>query len=80
MTASIGAWAGVEHACRVSTVYFDAPVIHVATAPHGPHAPRLCDFEDAGFDVVAVGVLRSEMKGCPVADAFPSGRHLILRR
>jgi len=79
MTPSLGAWPGVNHVCEVRVVYFDEPVTHIATASYGPHAPGLCDFEDAGFEVVEVGLLPSEIEACPVTDGLPECRNLLLR-
>jgi len=80
MTAPFASWSSVIHSCRASTVYFDDAVRHVVTVAHGPRATPLSDFEDAGFDAVAVGVLPSEIGGCNDADRFPTGRHILLRR
>ncbi|MFB6297595.1 MAG: hypothetical protein ABEH56_03650 [Salinirussus sp.] len=59
-------------------VYFGDAVTHVVTPAHGPRMPSACDFEDAGFDVVGVGILPSAIDGCDYDD--PGGRHLLLRR
>jgi len=80
LTPSLGAWAGVNHVCDLRVVYFDDAVTHVVTPAHGPRSPSACDFEDAGFDVIGVGMLRSELRGCPHADDFPAGRHMLVRR
>lgn len=81
MTTSLGTWGDVEHTCELRILDFDAPVTHVITVPHGTHTRLRKDhFRDAGGDTVAVGVLVSEMKRCPVADRFPAGRYFLLRR
>lgn len=77
MTAPFASWSSVIHLCRARTVYFDDPVTHVVTPTHGLRAPSACDFEDAGFDVVAYGVLPSEIDGCD--ETGICGEHVLIR-
>jgi hypothetical protein len=77
MTAPFASWSSVIHSCRARTVYFDEPVTHVVTPTHGPRATRVSDFEDAGFDVVAYGVLPSEIDGCDETGIY--GEHVLIR-
>ena len=78
MTATFASWSSVIHSCRARTVYFDDAVTHVVTVEHGPRSPSASDFEDAGYDVVGVGILPSAIGGCTFDG--PGGRHLLLRR
>ena len=78
MTAPFASWSSVVHSCRARTVYFDDAVTHVVLPAHGPRSPSASDFEDAGFDVVGVGIQPSAVGGCSFDD--PVGRHLLLRR
>lgn len=78
MTAPLASWSSVLHSCRVRVGFFDEAVTHAVTPSHGPDTGRICDFEDAGFDVVGIAILPSAIGGCDYDD--PGGRHVLLRR
>lgn len=55
-------------------------VLHVVLPSRRPLLTPLTDLQDAGYAVVAVGVLPSDLPECPVADGYPGCEHLLLRR
>jgi len=73
-------WSTVGHVCaRTETPYTDDRVIHVVLPPRQLTSTRVTDLRDAGFDVVASGVLPSEIPGCPLDDPLGNGHHLLIR-
>ena len=58
----------VVHRCELSHPMFDAPVTHVVLPPRRPCSTKLSDIRDAGFDVVATGLLPGEVDRCDHAD------------
>lgn len=73
--------SAVLHACRSpGTPYSSREVIHVVLGPPRPGGTPLTDLRDAGYEVVAYGVLSSEVPECPERDDYPTCRHVLLRR
>jgi hypothetical protein len=73
-------WSAVGHVCaRAETPYTDDRVIHVVLPPRQLTSTQLTDLHDAGFDIVASGVLPSEVPGCPLDDPLGNGDHLLVR-
>jgi hypothetical protein len=70
----------VVHRCETVAATGDCEVIHVVLPPRRPCATPLADLRDAGRDVLAFGVLPSELLECPDADAYPGCEHLLLRK
>lgn len=71
----------VVHACgSPGTPYHSSLVLHAVLAPRRPGQTPLGDLMDAGYEVVAYGVFSSEVPGCPEAEDYPQGTHILLRR
>lgn len=79
MTGTVGLGTSVVHRCELSHPMFDAPVIHVVFPPGRPCSTPRSDIQDAGFDVLATGLLPSELEECPDAGSFGNCRHLLVR-
>ena len=56
------------------------PVYHVVLPLRQSCETPITDLEDAGYEVLAYGVLPEEIPECPVADTYPGCEHLLLRR
>lgn len=66
------------HVCRASsTPYATGTVYHVALGPRRPGQTPLSDLRDAGYEVLAVGLLPGELPDCHVP--CQQGQHLLLR-
>lgn len=70
----------VVHRCETVAATGDREVIHVVLRPRRPCATPVSDLRDAGHDVLAFGVLSSEVPDCPDADAHPGCDHALLRK
>lgn len=77
MVIGCASWPSVVHACRTNSAYRD-DVIHVVRASGSTGRALLDDLEDAGFNVIAVGMLPSEIKDCSAASQFGNGQHLLI--
>lgn len=69
----------VIHQCETVAATGGREVVHVVLPPRRPCATPLSDLRDAGHEVVAVGVLPSEVPECPVADHYPGCEQLLVR-
>jgi len=70
----------VVHRCETVAATGGRDVIHVVLPPRRPCTSPVSDLRDAGHDVLAFGVLPSELPECPDADAYPGCEHLLLRK
>lgn len=70
----------VVHRCETVAATGDREVIHVVLRPRRPCATPLSDLRDAGHDVLAVGVLPSELPACAAAESYPGCEHVLLQR
>ena len=75
----MGLGIAVVHQCETVAAKGDHLVVHIVLSPRQPYATPLSDLEDAGYDVVAYGVLPEEIPECPEAAAYSGCEHLLLR-
>jgi len=80
MTESLVSWSSVVHSCRVNTVYADRAVTHVVRNVQKSRCAGLTDFQDAGYSILAVGLVGNEVSDCSAIDDFPRCQHLLLQR
>lgn len=68
------------HVCRASSApSATGRVYHVALGPRRPGQTPLSDLRDAGYEVLACGVVSGEVPECDVS-SWPRCEHLLLRR
>jgi hypothetical protein len=70
----------VVHRCETVAATGGREVIHVVLPPRRPCATPVSDLRDAGHDVLAYGVLPSELPECPDVDAHPGCEHVLLQK
>ena len=75
-----GFGTSVVHRCETDPATGDLPVYHVVLPPRRPCETPITDLKDAGYEVLAYGVLPGEIPECPVADGYPGCEHLLLQR
>lgn len=66
------------HRCETVPATRETPVVHVVLPPRRPCETPLSDLRDAGYRVVAYGVLSEEIPECPEAESYPQCEHLLV--
>lgn len=73
-----GVGTPVEHLCETDHHMFGDFVLHVVLTPHHLCSTPLRDLRDAGYAIVAVGVLPDELPECPAAEGYVGCEHVLI--